>query len=72
MVDEAAYRVPRATLCLGAVLVRRGLSDAILDRLDMAILRGSRVPALRPIVGIHVFAKKTFDLASHWNVFPTV
>jgi hypothetical protein len=69
---KTAYRFRGATLCLGAVLVRHGLSDAILDRLDMAMLRGSRVPALRPIVGIHVVAKKTFDLATHWNVFPTV
>jgi len=59
---EAAYRVPQATLCLGTALARHGLSDAIPDRLNIAIPRGSRVAALRPIVGIHVFAKKTFSL----------
>jgi len=59
---EAAYRVPRATMCLSTALARHGLSDAIPDRLDIAIPRGSRVAALRPIVAVHVFAKKTFDL----------
>jgi predicted transcriptional regulator of viral defense system len=58
----AAYRVPRATLCLGTALARHGLSDAIPDRIDIAIPRGDRVAALRPVVAIHVFAKKTFDL----------
>jgi predicted transcriptional regulator of viral defense system len=59
---EAAYRVPRATLCLGTALARHGLTDAIPDRIDIAIPRGRRVPALRPVVDIHVFAAKTFDL----------
>src|ERR1700722_18290359 len=59
---EAAYRAPRATLCLSTALARHGLTDAIPDRLDVAIPRGSRIPALRSSVAIHVFAIKTFDL----------
>ena len=59
---EIAYRVPRATLCLGTALARHGLTDAIPDKIDIAISRGRRVPTLRPIVAIHVFASKTFDL----------
>lgn len=59
---EVAYRVPRATLCLGTALARHGLTDAIPDRMDIAIPRGRRVPTLRPVVDIHVFASKTFDL----------
>jgi predicted transcriptional regulator of viral defense system len=59
---EVAYRVPRATLCLGTALARHGLTDAIPDRVNIAIPRGRRVPTLRPVVDIHVFASKTFDL----------
>jgi hypothetical protein len=32
------------------------------DRIDIAIPRGSRIPALRPAIDVHVFAKKTFEL----------
>src|ERR1700733_13262059 len=49
---EVAYRVPRATLCLGTALARHGLTDAIPDRRDVAIPRGSRVPTLRPSLTI--------------------
>ena len=59
---EAACRAPRATLCLGTALARHGLIDAIPDRHDVAIPRGSRVPTLRPSLAIHVFASRTFDL----------
>jgi hypothetical protein len=59
---EAAYRAPRATLCLSTALARHGLTDAIPDRLDVAIPRGGRIPSLRQSVAIHVFASKTFDL----------
>jgi predicted transcriptional regulator of viral defense system len=59
---EVAYRVPRGTLCLVTALARHGLTDIIPDRIDIAIPRGSRIPALRPAINVHVFAKKTFDL----------
>jgi predicted transcriptional regulator of viral defense system len=62
---EVAYRTPRATLCLTTALARHGLSDAIADRIDIAIPRGMRIPALRPVFNIHVFARSTFELGRH-------
>jgi predicted transcriptional regulator of viral defense system len=59
---EAAYRAPSATLCLLSALARHDLTDAIPDRVDVAIPRGMRIPALRPVVHVHVFAQKTFDI----------
>src|SRR5258708_11000250 len=54
---EVAYRAPRGTLCLLTALARHNLTDAIPDRIDVAIPRGGRTPALRPIIAVHVFAK---------------
>jgi predicted transcriptional regulator of viral defense system len=59
---EVAYRAPRATLCLLTALARHNLTDAIPDRIDIAIPRGTRIPALRPVMNVHVFAMKTFNL----------
>ncbi len=59
---EIAHRVPEGTLCLITALARHGLTDAIPDRIDVAIPRGRRVPALQSPVNIHVFAKDTFGL----------
>lgn len=59
---EIAYRVPRGTLCLVTALARHGLTDLIPDRIDMAVPRGSRTPALHSPVDVHVFAKDTFAL----------
>lgn len=59
---EVAYRAPQATLCLVTALARHGLTDIIPPRIDVAIPRGSRIPALRPTIDVHVFARKTFDL----------
>src|SRR5579862_592044 len=59
---EVAYRAPRGALCLLTALARHNLTDAIPDRIDVAIPRGARIPALRPIINVHVFAKKTFGL----------
>src|SRR5882724_6527295 len=59
---EVAYRAPRGTLCLVTALARHGLTDVIPGRIDIAIPRGSRVPTLRPVIDVHVFASKTFDL----------
>ena len=59
---EIAYRAPRGTLCLVTALARHGLTDVIPGRIDIAIPRGSRVPTLRPVIDVHVFASKTFDL----------
>ena len=59
---EVACRAPRGTLCLLTALARHNLTDAIPDRIEVAIPRGTRTPALRPVIDVHVFAKKTFDL----------
>jgi len=59
---EVACRASRGTLCLLTALARHDLTDAIPDRIDVAIPRGTRTPVLRPVINIHVFAKKTFDL----------
>jgi predicted transcriptional regulator of viral defense system len=59
---EVAYRAPRATLCLLSALARHDLTDTIPDCVDVAIPRGARIPALRPIVNVHVFARNTFDI----------
>ncbi len=59
---EIAYRVPHGTLCLVTALAHHGLTDRIPDRIDLAIPRGSRIPALDSPVDAHVFAKDTFAL----------
>ena len=59
---EVAHRVPRGTLCLVTALARHGLTDIIPPRIDVAIPRGSRIPALRQTIDVHVFARKTFDV----------
>lgn len=59
---EVAHRAPRGTLCLVTALARHGLTDIIPARLDIALPRGSRVPALRETIDVHVFARETFDL----------
>ncbi len=59
---EVSYRVPRGTLCLVTALARHGLTDRIPDRIDVAIPRGGRIPALHSPVDVHVFAKDTFAL----------
>lgn len=59
---EIAYRAPRGTLCLLTALARHNLTDAIPDRIDVAIPRGMRIPAIRSAIKAHVFGKKTFDL----------
>jgi predicted transcriptional regulator of viral defense system len=59
---QIAHRAPRGTLCLVTALARHGLTDIIPPRIDVAIPRGNRIPALRELVAIHVFAPETFDL----------
>ena len=59
---EIAHRVPEGTLCLTTALARHGLTDIIPDRIDVAIPRGRRLPALQSPANIHVFAKDTFEL----------
>jgi len=52
----------RGTLCLITALARHGLTDVIPARIDVAIPRGTRAPALRSPVDIHVFGAETFAL----------
>src|SRR5690349_22037986 len=59
---EIAHRAPRGTLCLVTALARHGLTDIIPPRIDIALPRGSRVPALRETIDVRVFARETFDL----------
>jgi predicted transcriptional regulator of viral defense system len=59
---EVAYRAPQGTLCLLTALARHNLTDVIPDRIDVAIPRGTRIPALRSVISVHVFAKNTFEL----------
>jgi predicted transcriptional regulator of viral defense system len=59
---EVAHRAPRGTLCLVTALARHGLTDIIPPRIDIALPRGSRIPALRETIAVHVFARHTFDL----------
>lgn len=59
---EIAHRVPEGTLCLVTALAHHGLTDVIPDRIDLAIPRGRRIPALQSPANVHVFAKGTFGL----------
>lgn len=59
---EIAHRAAEGTLCLVTALARHGLTDVIPDRLDVAIPRGRRIPALQSPASVHVFAKDTFGI----------
>jgi hypothetical protein len=58
----AAIRAPRATLCLRSALARHGLIDDIPSTYDLALPRGTRLPALNEPISWHRFATDTFDL----------
>ena len=58
---EISHRAPRGTLCLVTALARHGLTDIIPPRIDIALPRGSRIPALRKTIHVHVFARETFE-----------
>lgn len=59
---EVAHRAPRGTLCLVTALARHGLTDIIPAQIDIALPRGSRIPALQSPVHFHLFVTRTFDL----------
>lgn len=59
---EAAMRRPDATICLASALAHHDLTDEIPEALDMAIPRGSRVPATEAAISWHLFDRETFDL----------
>lgn len=59
---EAATRRSDATICLASALAHYDLTDAIPTALDIAIPRGSRIPAGNSAIAWHLFDRKTFDL----------
>ena len=59
---EAATRRTDATICLTSALSHYDLTDAIPAALDLAIPRGSRIPAGNSAIAWHLFDTKTFDL----------
>lgn len=58
----AALVAPRATLCLASALARHELIDAIPGSIDLALPRGTRLPATRLPVTWHRFAASTFEI----------
>jgi hypothetical protein len=60
--DCVAHGARYGALCLITALARHGLTDVIPARVNVAIPRGNRAPALRSPVDIHVFGAETFDL----------
>jgi len=59
---EAAIRRPDATICLTSALAHHDLTDEIAEALDIAIPRGSRIPASESALAWHLFDRATFDL----------
>jgi hypothetical protein len=57
-----AVKAPRATLCVESALARHGLSDAIPVAPDVALPRGTRIPAPDALARWHHFAPATFDI----------
>src|SRR5262249_10647156 len=59
---EIAARAPEATLCLASALARHDLTDEIPSRIDVALPRSRRQPAVRAPVRWHRFDADTFDV----------
>jgi hypothetical protein len=59
---EAAVRRPDATICLTSALAHHDLVDAIPAALDVAMPRGSRVPAGASAISWHQFDRATFTI----------
>lgn len=59
---EAASRRADATICLTSALAYHDLTDVIPDALDIAIPRGSRIPASEGAIRWHLFARETFEI----------
>lgn len=59
---EAATRRADATICLTSALAYYDLADAIPDALDVAIPRGSRIPATEAAIRWRAFDKATFEI----------
>lgn len=59
---EATTRRADATICLTSALAYYDLIDTIPAALDIAIARGSRIPAGRSAIAWHLFDRETFQL----------
>ncbi len=59
---EAASRRPDSTICLTSALAHHDLTDVIPTALDVAIPRGSRLPATAAAIAWHSFDRNTFEL----------
>jgi hypothetical protein len=59
---EAASRRSDSTICLTSALAHHDLTDAIPTALDVAIPRGSRLPATAAAIAWHSFDRSTFDI----------
>jgi hypothetical protein len=59
---EIAHKAPRGTLCLTSALSRHGLTDEIPARIDVALPRRTRPPAVGAPVHWHQFEVTTFDV----------
>ncbi|MEO3856302.1 type IV toxin-antitoxin system AbiEi family antitoxin domain-containing protein [Acrocarpospora sp. B8E8] len=67
---EATTRRPEATICLTSALAHHDLTDAIPAALDVAIPRGTRIPASSPSIAWHSFDRATFDLGRDETTIP--
>jgi hypothetical protein len=59
---EISMRARRATVCLVSALARHDLTDAIPNKIDIALPRGTRRPPTTAPVDWHAFAVDTFDI----------
>jgi len=67
---EAATRRPEATICLTSALAYHDLTDAIPGALDVAIPRGSRIPASTGAIAWHHFDRATFEIGHEEIAIP--
>jgi predicted transcriptional regulator of viral defense system len=67
---EAATRRSDATICLASALAHYDLTDTIPTALDVAIPRGSRIPAGNSAIAWHLFDRMTFGLGRHQIEIP--
>lgn len=59
---EAATRRPEATICLASALAQHDLTDTIPAALDVAIPRGTRIPAGDSALAWRRFDRPTFEI----------
>jgi len=59
---EAAMKRPDAILCLTSALAHHDLIDDIPAAIDLAIPRGSRIPATEGAIAWHSFAAETINI----------